>query len=420
MVSAMLTSLLPLALFAAVSTAPDPSFLVIVLDDVGYYDLVEDETIATPAMDSIASVSARFTRAYVTAPMCSPSRTCITGEYGRRHGIGRIIRTNESNDLDPTPTLATRLRSAGWKTCLVGKWHLSSGKNYSLANAPSFFGFDNWRAVATHNIPDYFTWQRVDDGVTTLSTEYATAAQAEAAVDWWGSTPGAKFLWLSFSAVHTPLQTPPAPYYQGPPPVNARQRMEAMLEAVDNRVGFMLESMDLSNTYVVLWSDNGANNGSSEAPQQIFKLKRTLYEGGIRTPLYFMGPGIAPGDRTELVSTVDFYQTVLDLADLGGGTVDSLSFAGALGGVQTTQMRQWIFAERFTPNFDWVAGPPAKWPSRERTIRRADGWKLIVEEKNGKVNKRQLFDLNEDPEERRPSQNHRVEAQLLTLLDQFP
>lgn len=408
----------------APSVLEDPSFLVIVVDDIGTYDLYDDPSIETPALDTIRAGGATFLRAYVTSSMCSPSRTCLTGEYGRRHGIGRIIQPGSAGDLVAgTPTLATRLQTAGWRTCLVGKWHLSGGANYPLVSCPKLFGFDNWRALATFNLQvltpmgSYWNWVRIDDGISTPTTEYATAAQADAAIEWWNENEGsAKFLWLAFNAPHSPYHDAPAPYYQGPLPVTTRDQYESAIEAIDNRIGHIVESIDLSNTYVFFWSDNGTGVGEFP-PQQPGKLKQTMYEGGIRVPFFVTGPSVSPGGRRRLVSTVDLFQTILDLAGISGGTPDSLSFADELGRESTTATRTWVYAERFGPNFNPAQpNPMNKW--RQRMVRRNDGWKLIVDESNfGADVTRELYDLQTDPLELTPRREPAIVAELQALLD---
>jgi arylsulfatase B len=357
--------------------------------------------------------------------MCSPSRTCLLGQYGRRFGIGRIILKTDANDLAPAPSLATALRSSGYSTAFVGKWHLSSGLNYDLNSAPGLFGFDSWRAVASHNPAatkvggNYFDWGRIDDGIYTESLEYIPTAQAAAAVEWWNSTDGPKFLWLSFTSAHEPLHVPPAELYSGPVPITPRDQFEAMVEALDNRIAFFLDSIDRASTFVFFFSDNGTPDDSAESPpQQLGKLKRTLYEGGIGTPFFVQGPTVRAGETRRLVSSVDLFATILDLASSEISSPDSISFADELAPRSSTTLRPWIFAERFGPN-GWSSSLPFP-NTRERAISRADGWKLHVQEISGVEVSRELFDLVSDPDELAPVNSPAIEAELQTLLDLFP
>lgn len=409
------------------AAGPRPSFLVVSMDCVGVYELLSDPSISTPTIDLLRAGSATFPRAHTSAPMCSPSRTCLTGDYGRRHGIGRIVTPNAPNDLAPTETLASVFSSAGYATAAVGKWHLSSGANYPVELAPGLFGFDNWRAIAAFNPAatkpggTFFDWTRIDDGVASDSLEYMTAAQVEAAVEWIDETSGPFFLWFSFSAAHDPQHEAPPPYYSGPPAITERDKFESSIEALDNRLAVLLAAVDLSSTYVVLWSDNGVPDSVAEDPEQVGKLKQTLYQGGIQTPLFIAGPGIVPGPRRRLVSTVDFFPTLLDLAGVPGSTPDSRSFADTLGGIASTPRREALFAERFGPNFlGGTVPPPSAFTARERAIVSAEGFKLLVEEDLGIETFRALYNLQTDPLELTPLFDPVEESKLQALLDLFP
>jgi arylsulfatase A-like enzyme len=399
--------------------AAQASVLVIVLDDVGEYDL---EHVRTPHIDALEARSVSFPRAWTTSSMCSPSRTAMTGLYGHRVGIGRIVKKDEPNDLAlGTDTLARRLDDAGYATCLVGKWHLSSGLNYDLDSAPGEFGFDAWRAMATHNLGatlasvggDFFRWGRVDDGAYSVETTYATTAQVDAALSWWNATDGPKFLWLAFSAAHEPFHVPP-PHLTGElAPTDDRGKFEASIVAMDREIGRLLASIE-DEPVVFLWSDNGTPANAVGAGQDPSKVKMSLYEGGVATPLFVRVPGVEPKVSRRIVSTVDLYRTVLDLARQPAPANDSCSFADVLGGTATTPPRTWAFSERFGPNF--ASGTAPKYKSRSRQV--TDGeWKLLVEESKGVETVRRLFHLPTDPTESFPVRNPAKEAELQALLD---
>ncbi len=378
-----------------------PSDVVVILvDDVGCYDV---DDVDTPNLDSLAAQSARFVRAFNASSMCSPSRAAsLCGQYSRRFGIGRIVTIGEPNDLPlGTPTIASVLAGAGWQTGFVGKWHLAGGQNYPLFDAPGLFGFQSWRAVASQNLGatwpngNYDSWGRIDDGVYSHETTYCTAAQAAAAVDWWHATESPRFLWISFTAAHDPFHAAPAPYYNGPTPTNDRERFESMIEALDDRIGFVLDAVG-PDAWIVFASDNGTPEDVAEVPPQIAgHQKQSMHDPGLRTPLYVRGPGVEPGARRRLVSTVDLFQTIADVVGVDAWTPDSLSFADSLGRHASTPSRHWIFAERFGPN------GPGPFNMRERTVR-VGSWKLIREEDFGSLVVEDLYELTTDPLELSP------------------
>jgi len=404
------------------------------LDDVGTFDLEDDPTVATPNLDAFRASSARFARAYTTGPVCSASRvSALLGVYSRRQGIGRIIKKGDPNDVEQdAPTLADAFTRAGYRTCKVGKWHLSAGVEYPLEDAPELLGFEFARAVASHNLGatagagTYFSWGRIDDGVETVTTEYATAAQARAAREWWLEHEGEpRFLWLSFTAAHAPFHEAPAPYYTGPPTAgDGRLEFESMIEALDDRLGTVLEVLDPCTTLVVVSCDNGSAM-PPPPPVPVFAKAGApgVTELAIETPLYVRGPGIRPGARRQLVSVLDLWATLEELLGLPiPAPTDGVSFAGALVPWSSAPPREWLFAERFFPNYAPELGEPgpAGFNARERAIVRADGWKLRVDETGGAEAFRGLFHLPSDPLELAPVDDPALELELQALLDLFP
>lgn len=400
----------------------DSSIVIIMADDISAYDLTQTPT---PNLDQLKAQSADFIQARTTAPMCSPSRTWLTGLYPHRVGIGRIVQSGAAQpglqeDID---TIADFLGAAGLTTCTVGKWHLNNFADGDIGNAPARAGFHNWRAHTTGNLQvttpngDYTNWGRWDDGVASTSTLYATDEQAREARIWWNQTGGQKFLLLSFNTAHNPYHDPPG----FPPAGTVRQQYLNMIASMDTAIGaFLSEANNIDDAYVFFWSDNGPDDEVLQDPPQVLGHdKMTLYEGGIRTPLYVKGPGVDPGPRTALVSIVDVYATIMDLiGEPVPPGLDSLSFADTIGGTSTTEERQYAYAERFGPNFDPDNTP--FYSSRERMV--TDGrFKLLVEEDRiGGIlteTKRELLDLRIDPREECPITKPAKEAELQAVMD---
>lgn len=392
-----------------------PDLLVVVLDDVGEWDL---EQVEVPNIDALAAAGCSFVRANTTSSVCSPSRTVLTGEWGRRNGIGAIVKPIEPFDLDEgVETLADRLKAKGYSTGAFGKWHLSE---QSVVNPPAQFGFDAALAIATHNLflplsdgsgtGNYTKWDRYDDGALSIETEYATAAQVQACIDWWQATEGPKFAWLALSAAHGPFHIPPAEFLPVPPPtghsVTLRERFELMLQAADNRIGYLVAELDLEHAYLVLWSDNGTpeNVAGGQDPS---KVKGSMFEGGVGTPLIVVGPTVNPGIRRRLVSALDIHDTLLELAGAAGGTEDSVSFASDLGPFAGEAAREWTFAEWYEPN---GFGTP---DAHELMVRTKAGWKLVLEEMGGIEISSALYQL---PDESTVIVDAAKEAELRLIL----
>ena len=201
-----------LALAAWVSTAGaaepgrKPNVVVIVGDDMGYADVGVQggKDIPTPHLDAIAKSGVRFTSGYVSAPYCSPTRAgLLSGRYQTRfgHEFNPAAGPNEGLPLTET-TMANRLKANGYRTALVGKWHLGNGERHPMKRGfDEFFGF----LGGAH---DYFNPMGVLRGTEPAGDKtYLTDAlgrESVAFIDKNKTTPF--FLYLAFNAVHTPMQ----------------------------------------------------------------------------------------------------------------------------------------------------------------------------------------------------------------------
>lgn len=278
-----------------------PNILVIVTDDMGYADIGihGSKDIPTPNIDALAKGGIRFTDAYVSGPYCSPTRAgLLTGRYPQRFG-------HEFN-LDMSPdysdfglpltetTLADRLKAAGYRTALVGKWHLGFGDKFH----PMARGFDEFFGFLghSHSYLDSESASRnpvLDGNKVVVETPYLTDALTNRAVDFIKREKSKPFfLYLAFNAVHTPMEATDK-YLARFANIEDRRRRTyaAMLSAMDDGIGKTLAALRAEgleeNTLIVFFNDNGGPtmagttiNGSSNAPLR--GSKRQTWEGGIR------------------------------------------------------------------------------------------------------------------------------------------
>lgn len=312
-------------LAAASLFAAQPNILLIVADDMGYADAGFNgcRDIPTPNMDALAKSGIRFTSGYVTGPYCSPTRAgLMTGRYQTRFGH----EFNPSGGKEGLPlteqTLADRLRSAGYMTGLVGKWHLGTDPSMhpQQRGFTEFFGF----LGGAH---DYFKPEGILRGTTQVSElDYTTDAFGREAVSFIERNKGRPwFLYLSFNAVHTPMQATDdrlARFSNITDP--RRHTYAAMMLAMDEAIGRVRQKLaetGLENTTLVMFiSDNGGPtmqgvtvNGSRNDPLR--GSKRTTLEGGIRVPFAVSWPGhLKPGTFDSPVIQLDLHSTALAAA----------------------------------------------------------------------------------------------------------
>jgi arylsulfatase A-like enzyme len=254
-----------------------PNVLLIVGDDMGYADVGFHgcQDIPTPHLDALAAAGMRFTNGYVSGPYCSPTRAgLMTGRYQQR--FGHEFNPSGSDGLPlGEATLADRLKSAGYITGLVGKWHLGAAAELH----PQRRGFDEFYGFlgGSH---DYFKSAGILRGTEPVSdldyTTDAFAREAERFIDRHRSQPW--FLYLAFNAVHTPMQATDKRLETFSGTADPKRRTyNAMMLAMDEAIGRVRSKLAEAgldqNTLVVFISDNGGptmrgttTNGSCNTP----------------------------------------------------------------------------------------------------------------------------------------------------------
>ncbi len=340
-----------------VGAADRPNIVVIVADDLGYGDLGVHggKDCPTPRMDSIAAGGVRCTSGYVSGPYCSPTRAgLLTGRYQTRFGHEfnpgpASFPANRSRGLDlKQTTLADRLQTAGYATGMVGKWHLGSTPEFhpQRRGFQEFFGFlDGARSYYPAKGKDLDPVLRgtTPAGETAYLTE-ALGREAAAFVDRHRAAPF--FLYLTFNAVHTPLEATDKYLARFPNVADPKRRAYcAMLSAMDDAVGVLLDELAADglteNTLIFFISDNGGPTSVNGSNNGLLRgNKTTVWEGGIRVPFFVQWPARLPRDKTydEPVIQLDILPTALAAAGkpiAAGDGLDGVDLTPFLAGTQT-------------------------------------------------------------------------------------
>jgi arylsulfatase A-like enzyme len=306
------------------AAAERPNILFIVSDDQGYADVGFHgcKDIPTPGLDSLAASGVRFSNAYVSGPYCSPTRAgLMTGRYQQR--FGHEFNPTGKHGLPLTETtVADRLKTAGYATGLVGKWHLGS----EPAMHPRKRGFDEFFGFlgGAHSYVNSQGILRGSEPVKDVGyTTDAFGCEAVSFIERHKENPW--FLYLAFNAVHTPMDATDdrLAKFSG---ISDKQRRTyaAMLLAMDEAVAkvrkALVETGQESRTLVFFFSDNGGPtmpgvtvNGSRNDPLR--GSKRTTLEGGVRVPFVISWPGrVKPGVYDSPVIQLDATSTALAAA----------------------------------------------------------------------------------------------------------
>lgn len=347
----------------------------------------------TPTIDGLAQDGMLFRNAWAN-PSCTPTRAAaMTGRHGFRTGLGQPG-GGALLDLAETTIPETLI---GYASSALGKWHLASGPGSQTH--PNLSGFDHYAGGLSGALPDYFNWTKTVDGTNSTSTTYATTDTVDDAIAAMATMPEPWFLYVSLNAPHTPFHVPPASICQPsgcPTPLcgtvtqNSSDVLQgkAMVEAMDaelSRMFAVLDSVD-PRAFVIFMGDNGTSRQIVEPPFIRQRAKGSVYEGGVNVPLIVRGPGVARGESAALVSCVDLYATIADIAGRPSSSDDSVSMVPLLGDPQATG-REFVYAETFSPN-----GGTLPFTEHKRTVRNAR-YKLLRQ--TGVAD--ELYDLDLDP-----------------------
>ncbi len=319
--------------------AKQPNIVVIISDDMGYADIGCQgcKDIPTPNIDSVARKGVRFTNGYVSCPVCSPTRAGLaTGRYQQR--FGHEFNTGpppgglrEHVGLPLTEvTMADVLKSAGYVTGAVGKWHLGMAPHFHpfKRGYDEFFGF--LHGGHSYIEPGLGTFNPILRGTKPVDEKkYLTDAFSREAVAFVERHHNeAFFLYLAYNAVHTPMQAPQRYKDSFKHITEQKRRIYAgMLTAMDEGIGKLLAKLrELGlekDTLLFFINDNGGPTGANGSRNDPLRAtKGTMYEGGVRVPFMVQWPGYlkAGGTYNNPVVSLDILPTA---AAAGGAELPS-------------------------------------------------------------------------------------------------
>lgn len=422
----------------AQSKRSKPNIIFILADDLGWMDisLNGSKYYNTPNIDRLAKRGMTFSNAYTANPLCSPTRASIlSGQYP-----ARIHLTTPGGHLAPNPdvplmkstadawqkvitpdsrtfmpletyTIAEALKTAGYTTGFIGKWHLgqnpyspeAQGFNTNVAGGPNPGPSNYFSPYHIKNLPDGPPHEYITDRVTDEAVQYLEKNRDTSF-----------FLCLWEFAVHAPFQGKLAYVNEYKNKVDPRGKqnnpiMAAMIKSLDESVGRMMNKLDelnlTNNTLIIFYSDNGGNmydivDGKDATNNYPLRGgKGNIYEGGVKVPLIVSWPAkVKAGSKSdEIVSSVDMYPTLLDAASLKPQKkqiLDGLSLVPVL----TKNKR--LNREAIYCHFPHYIPATNNYPAT--SVRKGD-WKLIhvYGEGTDRKDSFELYNLKEDEGENR-------------------
>ena len=402
-----------------------PNIVILYSDDAGYADFGfqpscrDDLRNLTPQIDSIARDGARFSNAYMSGCVCSPSRAgMMTGRYQGRFGFDNNLPPGTKSGLDLKETFgAKRLRNMGYRTGLVGKWHLGYPDSYH----PNHRGFD-WFFGLLQGSRKYGPIQNVSPHRVILENQkptpesgYVTDRFGDAAVRFVNENRDRPFfLFVSFTAPHGPLQPRKSDLQRIKHIENLRrQKYAGLIVSLDDNVGKILAAINKlgidDHTIVLFTNDNGGQTRNGADNGNLKGSKGTLWEGGIRVPWAIRWPEkIKPNIVVDSpVISLDLLPTIYEAA---GKKVDpewQLDGRSFLPALSQTDAKKSLGPRSFFWRQHGANGNIAM---------RKGKWKLVHQRSDTK--KPELFDLENDVGESRnlASENPALLAEMIREL----
>ncbi|MEM7311851.1 MAG: sulfatase [Planctomycetota bacterium] len=420
-------------LFATLSLADQPNIILIFCDDMGYNDLgcFDSKKIKTPHLDQMAKEGRRFTNFMVPCSVCSPSRAALmTGCYPKRIEMHEhVLFPKSKRGMHPDEvTIADHLKSAGYATACVGKWHLG----HYPETLPKAQGFDSYYGIPYSNDMNHpdnkrpkgastrddswknqastLKWRTplvIDNDIAELPTDQRTITRryTDRAIEYvkeQATTDDRKpfFLYLPHSMPHIPLFVPDDAY--DPDPANA---YTCTIEHIDAEIGRLMNTVRelgiAKNTIVIFTSDNGPwlqfkNHGGSALPLRAGK--GTPFEGGQRVPCVMWAPGrIPPGTSSDaFLSTMDVLPTIAKWVGkpLGDQRIDGHDASETITGDAPSPRTEMVY---YTANGRLTGMRQGNWKYLVNPSRR----KANPEKDKDKKDVFMLFNLGDDVSESR-------------------
>ncbi|MGQ1784561.1 MULTISPECIES: arylsulfatase [unclassified Saccharicrinis] len=425
-----------------------PNVILIMTDDQGFGDLgyYGNPHIKTPVLDKFAGESARFSE-FLVSPVCAPTRaSLLTGRYSLRTGVhdtyqgGAIMATSEI-------TLAEVLKDAGYKTGMIGKWHL--GDNYPFRPEDQGFGYTlrhlsggigqwgDWPNHLKFN-KSYFSPTLWSNGKIVEREGYCSDVFTNAAIDFVEENKEEPFfLYLAFNAPHDPLQVPQEYYnrYQDIDPASGfendgrpfpemtepmkekARKVYAMVSNIDDNLGRLFAKIDQlnlkENTLMIFMTDNGPIPYRYLAGMR--GRKSSVYEGGIHVPCFWRYPAAFKGNR-DIEVTASHFDIFPTIAALCGAKIPDDRKIDGVSLLPLLKEEQSDLPERSICRY-WTRREPQRY--KNMMVRRGEHKFVGNCDQSSGIEEFELYNLANDPYEQNNivNSNTKVAIQLKEELD---
>lgn len=374
---------------AASAAGGPPNVVLVMTDDQGWFDVGVhgNPHIETPVMDRLASEGVRFSRFYAS-PVCTPTRAALmTGRYHPRTGAIDTYLGRDTLDAGEI-TLGQIFQRQGYRTGIMGKWHLGRYMKYHPNNRgfDEFFGFWQYGFINRYFDPDQLFHNRTP----VKNVGYVTDVLTDVAVSFIEANRDRPFfLYVPYNAPHSPYLAPDElieKYLEKGLPLR-EARIYAMITSIDRNIGRLLAALDAErlrdNTVVIFMTDNGGVSRYYKAGLR--GNKASVYEGGVRVPFFARWPERFPAGHvvTEPAQHIDVFPTLCELIGAplpSDRKIDGSSLLSYLRGTGGPVLHDYLYHQ-------WTR------------VRPQDDKNWAVQDGRFKLANGELYDLHVDPGE---------------------
>tara|TARA_R110002126_G_scaffold291579_2_gene453891 strand:- start:244 stop:1494 length:1251 start_codon:yes stop_codon:yes gene_type:complete len=323
-------------------TSVQPNILLLIADDVSK-DAIPNYTegslkAAMPNLQSLMSSGITFDNTWAYS-VCSPTRaSIITGKYGIKNGVIEVGDQISTSETSLQKYISDHTNNA-YASAIFGKWHISNNTDDAAT-----MGVDHFAGIKLGGVQDYYSWPLIENGISATNTTYMTTKLTDLAIDWKDTQTKPWFLWMAYTAPHTPFHLAPSNLHsQGNLPTdeasinaNPLPYYLSALEALDSEMGRLVNSMsdeEKANTIIIFMGDNGTPGQVAQAPYERRTVKGSLYQGGINVPMVVSGNGVNRIGVREfaLINSTDLYATIGNMVGVSATEIhNSQSFFDVL------------------------------------------------------------------------------------------
>lgn len=372
-------------------SAQKKNIIFLFADDAGYHDFgfQGSKTFPTPNLDNLASEGMVFNEAYTTDSVCGPSRAgLLTGMYQQRYGIEENNVPGYMSDSSKLlgddmglplgiNTVADYLNPLGYKSIVLGKWHLGNADRYHPLNRgfDEFYGFRGgarsfWPLSLERALDRPEDRMEKGFGLFEEPKKYLTDAIADEACDFMERHKEEPFfMYVSFNAVHSPLEATDEDLAKIKGLTGKRKKLAAMTLALDRACGTILKKLKAlgleENTLIVFSNDNGGPDGTETSNYPLSGCKSNFLEGGIRVPFIMKLPGVIK-PKTEYKKAISMLDMVPTFVNVAGGN------ASELKGLDGVDLMPFI-----TKKNNIAPHERLFWKIENRGVVREGDWKLL-------------------------------------------